>query len=141
MCSFSIILTFLHSFPVLFCVLSTAIIKFPLCTAILILNNFCISSQIIRISMLILRARIPIPFLAFQPLFSTFPSFLYPIPYFGYFRQPAQFVIFKNLFQENNCFSSKTGTPLHTTPLPLAPNYLLHNQCYHQKLFTLQCLE
>ena len=83
-----------------------------LCIATLIPHIFCISTQIPCIPRLILRIRIPILFLAFPPLFSAFPSFRSPIPHFGFNRQPAQFVFFKKLFQENSCFSSKTNTPL-----------------------------
>ena len=60
----------------------------------------------------ILHTRIPIPFLVFPPLLSTFPPFRSPMPHFGFYRYHAQFVFFKNLFQENSCFSSKTNTPL-----------------------------
>ena len=36
--------------------------------------------------------------LAFPPLFSTFPLFRSPIPYFCFYRKPALFAIFKNFF-------------------------------------------
>ena len=52
-----------------------------------------------------------------------------------------QFAIFKNLFLENSCFSSKTNTPFVTTTSLSAPNYCLYNlwrhQCDHQYLFAL----
>ena len=131
MCSFSIILTSVHLFPVLFYIISTTILKFPQCTATLIPNNFCISTQSTRIPTLIPCTRIPIPFLVFPPLFSAFLSFPYPIPHFGYYRQPAQFVIFKDLFQENSClvpkqaplsyYSITFGTKLSFTSSVLSP--------------------
>ena len=82
MCSFSSILTSLHSFlnlsfPLLFYVISTAIPKFrdsPWFTVIP--RIFRISTQIPWIS---------IPFLAFLPLFSAFSSFCSPIPHFGFY--------------------------------------------------------
>ena len=83
-----------------------------LCIATVILHIFRIFTQIPCIPRLILRTRIPILFLAFPPLFSACPSFLSPIPHFEFHRQPTQFVYFKNLFQENSCFSSKANTPL-----------------------------
>ena len=124
MCSFSIILTSVHLFPVLFYIISTTILKFPQCTATLIPNNFCISTQSTRIPTLIPCTRIPIPFLVFPHLFSAFLSFPYPIPYFGYYRQPAQFVIFKDLFQENSCLVPKQ-----------APPFLLLHYLRHQIIF------
>ena len=51
------------------------------CIATLIPQIFCISTQIPHIPTLILRTRLPIPFLAFPPLFSALPSFRYPIPH------------------------------------------------------------
>ena len=70
MWSFFIILTSLHSsslsFPLLFYVISTAILKFP--------------PQISGIPTLIPRTRIPIPFLVFPSSFSAFPSFHSHIP-------------------------------------------------------------
>ena len=63
-------------------------------------------------SMLIFRTSIPSLFLAFPPVFSVLPSFCSSIPHFGFYRQPAQFMFFKNLFYETSCFSSKTNTPL-----------------------------
>ena len=83
-----------------------------LCIATVIPHNFRISTQIPHIPTLILRTRIPIPFLAFPPLFSGIPSFWSPIPHFGFYRYSTQFVFFKYLFSENSCFSSKMKTPL-----------------------------
>ena len=73
---------------------------------------FCISTQFPCIPTLILCTRIHISFLAFRPLFSAFPTFRSPIPHFPFNRQPAQFVFFLKLFQENSCFSSKTNAPI-----------------------------
>ena len=53
--------------------------------------HFCISIQIPCILTMIPRTRIPIPFLAFPPLFSAFSSCRSTIPQFGFCRQPAQF--------------------------------------------------
>ena len=73
------------------------------CIATLIPHIFCITTQIHRILALIPHIRIPIPFLTFPPLFSTFPSFHSPISNFGFYKQLAHVLIFKNLFQENSC--------------------------------------
>ena len=53
---------------------------------------------------------IPNPFFAFSPLFSKLPLVCSPIPHFNSYRQPAQFVILKNLFLESSYISSKTNT-------------------------------
>ena len=112
MCSFSIILTSLHSlnlsFPTatlhdFYCYtllstlipcISTLISQIPWIPA-LIARISCISTQITRIPSLI--SCIPITSLAFPPLFSPFPLFYSSISHFGFYRQPAQFVIL-NLF-------------------------------------------
>ena len=67
---------------------------------------FHISTQILCLPTLIPCIRILVPFLAFPPLLSAFPSVHSPILHFDFCRQPAQFVINKNSFQENNFFSS-----------------------------------
>ena len=102
------------SFSLLSYVIATAILKIPHGS----LHHhpdspqFHISIRILRIPTLIPRNCIPIPFLTFPPLFSVFPLFHFPIPLFGFYRQLAQFVTFKNLFYKNSCFSSKANTPL-----------------------------
>ena len=108
--SFFIILTSLNyfnlSFSLLFYVMSTAIPKCPpwFPTSSHWFPIFlCISSQIPHIPVLI--PSIPIPFLAF-------PSFFPPVLHFSFYRSPALFIIFKNLFSENSSFSSKTNTLL-----------------------------
>ena len=74
-------------FPLLFHVISTAILKFPPWS----LHRHPDSPHLLhfhpdsRIPMLILRIRIPIPFLAFLPL-SAFSSFRSPVPDFGFYR-------------------------------------------------------
>ena len=76
---------------------------------------FCISNQIPCITTLIFCTRVFIPFLAFTPLFSTFPSFRSPVPYFGSYRQIAQFGFWRIWKFKNSCFKSKTHTPLFLT--------------------------
>ena len=57
-----------------------------LCIAPLIPHIFPISNQIPHIPTLVPRTRIPIPFLAFSPLFSVFHPFRSSIPYFDFYR-------------------------------------------------------
>ena len=56
-----------------------------------------------------LSTRIPIHFSHSHPYSPGFPD---SVSYFGLYREPAQFEIFKNLFKENSCFSSKTNVTL-----------------------------
>ena len=59
-----------------------------------------------------------------SPLFSAFPSFSSPIPDFGFYRYPAQFVFFKDLFSENSCFTSQRNTPLFYNCITLSTKLL-----------------
>ena len=114
MCLFPIILSSLHlfnlSFVLLFYVIYTAILKFPPRSSAL-------------------PPLFP-TFFAFPLRFPAFPrwfpapalpshssrshpySLRFPIPHFGFYRYPVQFVIFKTLFQEISYFSSKADTSL-----------------------------
>lgn len=100
--SFSTILTFLHSFnfsfPLLFYVISIAMPTF--------LSWFPASPHWLPTF-----STIPHRFPAYPRWFPGFPSHsshsLYSVPQF-----PASSFWFRNLFQENSCFSSKINAPL-----------------------------
>ena len=148
----SIIFTFLRSFnslfPLLFQVISTVILTFP--------PWFSASPPWFP------------TFFLFPTRFPTFPRWFpapafpshssHSHPYSPYFTHSVlQFPILTFTDSQLSLYSlriyfkkivalvQKRTLPFFTTAYLLAPNYYLHHlwyhQCYHQKLFTLQCLK
>ena len=113
------------SFPLLLYVISTAIPKFSLNSLHFHPNSphfFYFTTQIPYILTLISCISISISFLTFQPLFSAFSLFRSLFGHFGFYKETTQFVISKNLFQENSCLSSKANTLLCNYCISLSTN-------------------
>ena len=135
-CSFSLNLIISLSFSLVSYVISIARLRFsPWFPASLPWFHI---THIPCITMLIFCTRICIPFL-------TFHSFRSPIPHFGFYRQSAQFAIFKNLFYKNSWFIFKKNTPLCYYCVTLGTKLLFtsskHHQCSLSKLIYLLVLQ
>ena len=110
--------SFNSSFSLLFHVISTAILKFPLwfpSSPTLISHIFRISTQIPRIPTLILCTRILISFPAFPPLFSAFPSFRSPISILAWTDSLLSLYSLRSYFRKIVALVQKWTVPFFTT--------------------------